>query len=71
MKELSITILTDKLPYFEKACKDGLMKITKIDQEEITNLCEVHIQYDPVMLELIFSEIFYAGIYYGLDKNKK
>ena len=70
MKELSVFMSKDKLPYFEKACKDGLMKIIKIDENSI-GIYEIFIEYNPIMLELIFSEIFYAGICYGLDKNKK
>lgn len=71
MKKLSIVVSTDKLTYFEKACKEGMMKITNINQTKDKSIYEVDIEYDPGMLELIFSEIFYAGIYYGLDKNKK
>jgi hypothetical protein len=69
MKELSIIITKDKLQYIQQACRCNLMKITNVKQKEEESFCEIFIQYDLAMLELIFTELFYAGIYYGLDKK--
>ena len=68
MKELSIIISIDKIPYLEKACKDNLMKIKKVTDSDY-GLYEVFIEYNPAYLEIIFSELFYAGAYYGLNQK--
>jgi hypothetical protein len=69
MKQLSIIITKDKQPYIEQACRCNLMKITNIKQREEESFCEIFIEYDPALLELIFTELFYAGTFYGLDKK--
>lgn len=67
MKEITLHISKDKLPYFEKVCKDNYMVITKVESENEL-ICRVYLEYNPIMAGLILVDIFYAGMNYQIKQ---
>lgn len=60
MKEISIYINESRLKYLQEICKYKHLQIisTSITEDE---LLKVDLQYDPVMIPIIFNDLFDAG----------
>jgi len=60
MKEISIYINESRLKYLQEICKYKHLQIITTSMTE-DKLLKVDLQYDPVMIPIIFNDLFDAG----------
>jgi len=60
MKETTIFINENRLKYLQEICKYKHLQIISTSMTE-DKLLKVDLQYDPVMIPIIFNDLFDAG----------